>query len=249
MLLALFLAGIPLDNLWKEGLPQSRDEPSPESYPIEKSRCSLHSERELCYEFVMVGNTTHDRDMATNIQSLSGAKGENMNDGWIAVASREDFHTWTLANKNISRVGIQMLWPLDGVYSSTLNMYNPTSNEITYVVHFNESKNCIDGYLGCEERYLNKIAAWQLIVDSALIRLLAKKEGKTPYENAEIKASMKASPHPPNNFIYFDIFGWTGKNFCLIAISFNFVVQAYQMTREKELRLPEMLKGRGGQVN
>ena len=179
----------------------------------------------------MVGNSTHEREMATNIQSLSVEKGENLNDGWIAVTSREEFHAWTLANKNVSRVGIQMLWPLDGVYSSTLNMYNPTSDEITYVVHFNESKNCIDGYLGCEEIYLNKIAAWQLIVDSALIRLLAKKEGKS-VRKCEIKASMKASPHPPNNFINFDIFGW-GKDFCLIAISFNFVVQTYQMTKEK----------------
>ena len=183
--------------------------------------------------------------MAKNIQSIVGAKGENENAGWIAVKDRDEFHSWTILHKNKTRIGIQMLWPLDGVYSTTLNVYNPTVDEISYIVHYNESRNCITGWKDCEDTHRNKIAAWQLIVDSALVRMLAKKEGKTPYEEAEIKASIKTSPHPQNNFLEFDIFNFAGKPMLLIAVMFNFVVQAYQMSREKELKLPEMLSQMG----
>ena len=249
LLFTLYLSGIPINNLWKDGLPQSRDDPSPTAYPIERFKCSPNMEAEtaeqICYQFVMVGNTTHDRAIAKNIQSIVGAKGENENAGWIAVKDRDEFHSWTILHKNKSRIGIQMLWPLDGVYSTTLNVYNPTVDEISYIVHYNESKNCITGWIGCEERQRNKIAAWQLIVDSALVRMLAKKEGKTPYEAAEIKASIKSSPHPENNFVEFDMFNYAGKDMLLIAVMFNFVVQAYQMSREKELKLPEMLSQMG----
>ena len=81
LLFALYLSEIPVNNMWKAGLPSSRDNPSPTAYPIERLKCSPNMEAEtveqICYQFVMVGNTTHDREMAKNIQSIVGAKGEN----------------------------------------------------------------------------------------------------------------------------------------------------------------------------
>jgi hypothetical protein len=87
----------------------------------------------------------------------------------------------------------------------------------------------------------------QMMVDSAILRYMSEVENKNTSirTTAKISGKVKAAPHPDDPYFGFDVFNFAGKNTLMIAVSFNFVVQAYQMALEKEHKLPEMLAQMG----
>ena len=187
----------------------------------------------------MIGNTTRDRKIAKLLEDIVvGTKGENEHQGWKVLLSREKFQTWTLENKNVTRLGVEMLWPI-GMTSNPNHLLNPTIDEITYTIHYNQSRNCIDGYTGCESNTLHKLGAMQMMVDSAILRYMSEVENKNTSirTTAKISGKVKAAPHPDDPYFGFDVFNFAGKNTLMIAVSFNFVVQAYQMVCSAMLSL------------
>ena len=47
----LALAGIPISSMFKRGLPESRDDPSPPTYPMETFKCTRGPGKDKCYQF------------------------------------------------------------------------------------------------------------------------------------------------------------------------------------------------------
>ena len=188
------------------------------------------------------------RKIAKYLEELMDSEGENEIHGWRQFESKDLFQTWTsTTGKNVTRLGVEMLWPVGMPDVTTPSMFNPTSDEITYIIHYNTTGNSLAFWSGAESPTLNKLVAMQMHVDSAILRYMSFLKGEKPSLNttAKITAKVKASPHPEDNFFNFDIFNWNGPDTLLICVTFNFVVQAYQMAMEKEHKLPEMLAQMG----
>ena len=188
------------------------------------------------------------RKIAKYLEELMDSEGENEIHGWRQFESKDSFQTWTSTiGKNVTRLGVEMLWPIGMPDVTTPSMFNPTSDEITYIIHYNTTGNSITSWSGAESRNLNKLVAMQMHVDSAILRYMSFLKGEKPSlkTTAKITGKVKASPHPEDNFFNFDIFNWNGPNTLLICVTFNFVGQAYQMAMEKEHKLPEMLAQMG----
>ena len=162
----------------------------------------------------MIGNTTRDRKIAKLLEDIVvGTKGENEHQGWKVLLSREKFQTWTNENKNLTRLGVEMLWPI-GMTSTPNMLLNPTNDVITYTIHYNQSRNCIDSFTGCESTTLHKLGAMQMMVDSAILRYMSEVENKNTSirTTAKISGKVKAAPHPDDPYFGFDVFNFAGKN-------------------------------------
>ena len=91
--------------------------------------------------------------------------------------------------------------------TSTPNiLFNPTNDEITYTIHYNQSRNCIDGSSGCKSTTLHKLGAMQMMVDSAILRYMSEIENKNTSirTTATISGKVKAVPHPDDQYWGFD---------------------------------------------
>ena len=62
-LFAIWLCSFPINNMSKSGFTEAFDQPHPKEYDIFTIPCSVNSnlKNPICYNFVVIGNTTHDR--------------------------------------------------------------------------------------------------------------------------------------------------------------------------------------------
>ena len=112
------------------------------------------------------------------------SEGENEIHGWRQFKSKDEFQTWTSTiGKNVTRLGVKMLWPVGMPGVTTPSMLNPTSDEITYVIHYNTTGNSIAFWSGAESPTLNKLVAMQMHVDSAILRYMSFLKGEKPSLN------------------------------------------------------------------
>ena len=62
-LFAIWLCSFPINNMSKSGFAEVFDQPHPKEHDIFTIPCSVNSnlQNPICYNFVVIGNTTHDR--------------------------------------------------------------------------------------------------------------------------------------------------------------------------------------------